>query len=169
MSRVLSRLILKPEQLAALGSVVAESTYVEMLVDGMICRLAKLKPQQFSAFLGGAMLQRKLEVLEQLGEPHIKSARRKAAFKKLMLELRDGNTERTKAVHGVWLFAIEGNTLKLDKAEATHTRRGKIAARDLEQLANRISNGFWALSDFDAKVWQRPAARRRVLRSKSRG
>lgn len=170
---VLSRQILKPDQLAALGSVVAESTYLESLVDSMIGHLARLTESQRNIILKRAMLHVKLEVLRELGDLKLKSAPRKSDFLKLISRLMAHNDERVTAVHGVWTpivrewrpgFKLSDFLVPSGDAEARHSR-GTITASRLDKLAEKISNGFWDLSDFNTKVWLRTSARKKVVRA----
>lgn len=61
--------------------------------------------------------------------------------------------------------------LPIGEAEARHSRGRKITAAMLEKLAEKISNGFWDLSEFNSKVWRHPSVKRKVVRAllKSRG
>jgi hypothetical protein len=178
----LSRITLKPEQLAALGSVVAESTYLESLVDSMIGYLAKLTDKQRNILLNKAMLNAKLEILAELGAMRLKSTRRKKVFSKIISELKSNNSERIIAVHGVWTPVLTRPAptaptrladllAPMGEAEATHSRGSKMTAGNLDKLAEKISKGFWDLSEFNSKVWIRQSVKRKMVKAllKSRG
>lgn len=171
---LMSQTILSQEQLAALGTVVAESTYLETFVDLMIGALTGLKEDKRRLLLDKAMLQAKLEILAELGAMKLKSKRRKKTFAKLIAELKANNAERVTAVHGIWLPNITADALPEQlkqlltpgSAVARHPRGPRMSATTLTKLAEKISNGKWDLVDFHTKVWATPAARRRVLRAR---
>jgi hypothetical protein len=182
--------VLDSKELAALGSVVVESTFAESLIETLISEMSKLDKGALVLFLRGAMMNTKLELLADLGKLKLRSAKRKEAFAEIISRLKHLNSERVIAVHGVWAKAIKFNAAKggtgmvtlasfsdpmnieFGPSEATHPRGGKISAKRLEALATQISDAYWDLYEFHAAVWVKPYAKRRVasaLQSKSRG
>jgi len=180
--KLLSILVLNPTELAALGSVVVESTYAESLVTTLILEMSKLKNDELTLFLRGAMMNTKLELLADLGKLKLRSTRRKAEFASIISRLKTTNSERVIAVHGFWNHTFSGKGTTLGEiasgnvsaiqgpSEATHPRGGKLSATKLDGLAKTISDAYWDLHAFYIAVWVVPFWRRReTLRSKSRG
>jgi hypothetical protein len=97
-----SKLFLKEDELASLGSVAAESAYLESIVDDGIKDISRLSDAQFEIFTGKTMLGTKLDMLSSLGELRIKSQKRKKRFREIISRLKHLNNERSQAIHGLW-------------------------------------------------------------------
>ena len=161
----MSKQVLDDAELAALGSVVVESTFAEALLDTIISHMSRLDKDELVLFLRGAMMQTKLELMADLGKLKLRSPKRKAAFAKIVSRLKHLNADRVIAVHGVWERAIKFNAAKgggmvtlasfadpsnieFGPSEAIHPRGGKISARRLDSLATQISETYWDLYEF---------------------
>lgn len=98
----LTTLIFTKEQLAALGSVVVESTACEELVETLIWNLAKLTEDQGKFFTSSINMNSRLELLSSLGKPLLRSEAKKAEFTRLISNLKEANAARNIVVHGKW-------------------------------------------------------------------
>jgi hypothetical protein len=168
--RLVSQQILTEEQLAALGSVVAESTYLESLVDIVIGRLAHLTKPQRVALLRKAMFQSKLEIMAELAEAKLKSVSRKKKFAVIVSRLKAANSTRVNAVHGIWWHTSTPLTIaQRGEAIALHPRSGqtKLAASNLMKVAEEISDVHNALFFFYAETWAAPARVRQAKRRRA--
>jgi hypothetical protein len=164
--------LLSEKQLAALGSLVVESAFLESLVDDLIQELSRLRDEQYALFTSRAMLAAKLDLLLQLGTMRLRSKRRQTKFSAIIIDLKTLNTERTTAVHGIWEPIYDKGTSDVFMtmslipiivprkvgARARHARGGKVSGLSAERLdivAQKISDGAQALRNFSAHVWTR--------------
>jgi hypothetical protein len=99
---MVSHPVLSNEHLAAIGALVVESSNLEMFLDGMLCVMLRLKKQQYDLLLDGAMMQRKLNLLHDLGTLRLRSKKRKLQLTAIIGELKQCNSQRVAAVHGIW-------------------------------------------------------------------
>jgi hypothetical protein len=171
----ISRIVLKPQQLASLGAVVAESAYLEDMVGYLIGELTRMKKEQLDLFLAKAMLHAKIELLAEIGALRLKSRRRKERFAKIISDLKANNSERVTAVHGVWVpeYPHPINSLSqlmgpFADVSAKHPRGPKMSASKLDKLADKISAGQGELLEFATKAWLNHSTKRALLRARQR-
>lgn len=93
---------------AAIGKVVTQSAGLEILLEFYLAELLGLSDKKTQSLLKGAMLERKLSLVGELGLENLRQngADEKiiAKFKKLIAEMSDQNANRVVAVHGMWLW-----------------------------------------------------------------
>ena len=150
--------ILTTEQLAAIGSVVVESTYCELEVENLIWILAGMKPEEGIHFTHGMQLQSRLDLLSQLAKERLTDEHERAEFTTLISNLKIANSERNVIVHGVWYSEAERRKLIEDgiavHPPATAFKRRlrsqplQISANAVSEVAQRIANLTFALSHF---------------------
>jgi len=99
---MLTKFMLTVEERAAIGDLVAASAWLESVVGILIEQLAKLERHAFGALVEGAMLGKKLEALQTLGDYRIESESMKEEFHSLLERARSLNSERNIVVHGQW-------------------------------------------------------------------
>lgn len=185
---------LSQKEMAAIGSVVAESAQLERSLDGHIMKITKLHQAQYEVLMGGKMLGAKIAVFKELGLLKIKSEKRRKAFIKIMDNFTHLSSERVVAVHGRWIPTggvtselVEGmfsGRLKpghLPPGIAIH-KRGKdkwfkLEAKHLDDLAEELVDGMMRLTKFWDPKWYREtekaieeaAAIRRAKRAATEG
>jgi hypothetical protein len=163
---------LSQKEMAAIGSVVAESANLERCLDGYIMKISRLNRAQYDVLVGGKMLGAKIAIFKDLGLLKIKSKKKQKGFSKTMDSLSLRNAERVVAIHGIWAPAggitselVEGmfsGKLKpnhLPPGVAIHRKgRGKwfkMEAKHLEDLAQEIVDGMGELTKFWDPKWYR--------------
>ena len=153
------------DHLAAIGSVAVESANLEELLDIILDGLLGLNTKQRDIVFEGAMMQRKLELVKELGCQKLKSQRRKLELTKIIGDLNHANQERSTAIHGTWQIAdktaLKAKVYGTGKAVATKKgRRNKpdstIEADKLIGVAERISEGAQKLAVFVTVAFFRP-------------
>lgn len=148
------------EHLAALGTVAVESSNLEELLDIIIDGLLRLKKNQMDIVLEGAMMQRKLELVKDLGRLKLKPKTQTAQITELCQiigDLNHANQERVTAIHGIWRPADKAQLINKvhGTANAIATKKGrrnqadsKLASDKLLGVAARISEGAQKLGKF---------------------
>lgn len=159
----LSREILNATQLAALGAIVAESAYLEHLIEMSISYLSKLDAKHLEVLVPKSMmLGSKINILGKLADNKLRSKKRKAEFEALINDMKNNNTERRNAVHGTWWHTVEANVI--GQPEAKHSSGGKISAEAMLKLADKISVTYWGLLDVLILNWLEPQHRKKRQR-----
>jgi hypothetical protein len=156
---------LSQKEMAAIGSVVAESAQLEMNLDSGIRYLTKLKREQYYILVGTRMLGAKIAIYKDLGLLKLKSKQKQKKFTKIMDKLAVLNSERASVVHGIWMPAggvtselvdamFSGRLKRSDMPPgmAIHKKgRGKffkIESTHLETLAQELTDGIHDLVRF---------------------
>lgn len=172
MTLMQSRRVLTEKQLAAIGSVAVESSYLESLIEGLIGQLSGLRPEVLKVFSGNAaMMGGKIEILGKLGTLKLRSKKRKHEWAKIISELKEANTERAIAIHGIWERIEPTNELRhlllgfapTGEAQAIHKNAPILPAARIDKLATRINSAYDRLWAFYVDVWH-AAWLRRFLR-----
>lgn len=151
--------------LAAIGSIVLESAYLERYIETMLYRLTRLSRPLGHPLIEKGMMDAKLEALKEICRS--KLARRPKHFAELsdiISDLRQNNTDRSIAVHGVWTPEVTYKPGLFGEAVFGPPRASKrkghqgdaimTAARAME-LAKDISDGHSALHAFSKRTWRR--------------
>lgn len=96
------REFLTNQQRAAIGDVVAESTWMEEVVAMAISVFTGVSDGSLGALLSGRMIDAKLQILESLAETDAVRPQRREGLRDLVATLRDLNKDRVTVVHGMW-------------------------------------------------------------------
>jgi hypothetical protein len=165
------------QQRAALGSVVMECANLEDRLDLMIGHLFRLSPEQLDILLGGSMLNRKLEVMRQIGKLKIKPRKRLARLIEILDKVSNLNADRVTVVHGKWgppgglyqlNWLMRGGPPPGTPAEARHKKSGKVRtvkAEDLDATAKALADCNQDLEHSWSRDIIKPYVKRRVRRS----
>jgi hypothetical protein len=157
---------LTQSEMAAIGSVVAESAQLENVLEGFIIGMTKLSQAQYDILVGARMMGAKIAIVKDLGLLKLKSEKRKKAFTKVMDKLARLNVDRVGVVHGLWRpeggvtfelvdGAMSGRITRdqVPPGIAYHRKgRGKwfkMEAKDLDGLAQELTDSISEL----IKVW----------------
>ena len=171
---LMSKRILNAEQRAALGAVVAESAYLEHLIEKTIEYLARMRAGELEILVSkNIMLGAKINILEGLALKRVKSKRRKEKLLSLTKRMKDNNTERRNAVHGIWWHTEAVGIINramgvTGEPEAKHSSGGKISAKAMMGLADKISATNRDLLVFSIENWLAPARARRLRKALSK-
>jgi hypothetical protein len=151
--------ILTKDQLASIGSVVVESTYLEGFVESLIWDLSKLTPEQGKFFTHSLGLDSRLDLLASLGKPRIRSAKKKTEFTSLISRLKTVNRERNLIVHGLWetsgagVLAVicegpENHAPATAKKRRLNSAESTLSAANIEKTSRRLGEITAELADF---------------------
>jgi hypothetical protein len=168
------------QQRAALGSIVVECAKLEDRLDIMITHLFRLSGDQYDILLGGVMLNRKLEVLRQIGKLKIKPKKRLERLIEILDKISNLNADRVTVVHGIW--GPPGGLYQLNwlirstfppgiPVEARHKKSGKVRtfkAEDLAATAKALEDANTDLEHWWSRDIVKPYVKRAVKRSKKR-
>lgn len=162
---MLSREYCDDQLLIAIGSIAAESAYLERFVETLIYRLTKLTREMGYPIVEAGMLGSKLDLLTQVGRVKLNGKEIVSTqFSDLMSRIKHANSERILAVHGVWLHEHE-NFLKaimegLSAPPVVALKRNKDGKPDtkLEKknallAAKQISDLHHDLHEFATRNW----------------
>lgn len=105
-SRLRSRMVLSESKLADIGSVAVESTYSDQMIESLIWTLSGMQPQRGKFFTSRMQVDKKLDMLSDLGKQWIVDARKLKTFTKIIVDLKIANNERNIIIHGVWRTGI---------------------------------------------------------------
>lgn len=158
-------LIFTKDQLAALGSVVIESTACEELVESLIWNLSRLTEDQGKFFTSSINMNSRLELLSSLGKPLLRSETKKTEFAKLISDLKEANGARNIVVHGKWQTDGVGILTVMQDGPEKHPpaivkkRRLNIApltrgAAEMEAIALTLASLTSELMSF-SRSWRR--------------
>ena len=134
MREMLSAMQCDEKLLAAIGAIAVESTYLERFLDTTIRKLARLSDAVARPVLAKtATMEAKLDLLRELGSIKLqKYPKRHDEFEKIIATLKNANTNRNTAIHGVWyremIFdgkGLLGYTLAAPKAVRKPLKDGK--------------------------------------------
>lgn len=171
---VLSKVVLDDPQRAALGAVVAESSYLEAQIEMWLARLARIRPEDLEILVPrSAMLGTKINILSKLGEKRLRSKKKQKEFHDIVHRITNHNTERRNSVHGTWWHTKAKGIIDAARGlrgdpEARHASGGRISAREMMKLADKISETYWDLFDFGIANWLVPARVRALKRAQSK-
>jgi hypothetical protein len=149
--------------LAAIGSIAAESAYLERFIESMLYRLTKLSREVGRPLVEKGMLDAKLTALQEVSRAKLK--RRPKRMKRLdsiISRLRTSNTDRGIAIHGVWIHEVTWapgligmptfGPPRASKRKGTHPDATMRAERAMK-LATEIYDGHKELHDFAKETW----------------
>jgi hypothetical protein len=166
--------LLRPDQLAAIGLVAAESSSLEGTVDLTLSILTGLADEECSILFGGKTLGPKLDIVKELGLRRLRSQETKKTLTAIIDLLSSLISERNAVVHGTWqpkdgfTLAYLAQMTKPAEVEAVLRRRNgsvrKVNAENLDELARRLSEAHSALFHFAMDHWIRPVVRRNARR-----
>ncbi|HTE14915.1 MAG TPA: hypothetical protein VK642_07535 [Burkholderiales bacterium] len=176
----LSISVLTKDQLAALGSIAAESTYLENLVDVVVSDVSGLNDEKLKIMIPSIMMQGKLEILKEFGLLKLKSKKLKINFSILIGELKHTNSERNQAIHGYWIdpqrgtggliSSAMGNSIQSQIGDAVaiqlrHKKTPALSSKRLEAIAVEIAATRTKLFKFWKNHWISPSIRRQIRRA----
>jgi len=154
--------------LAAIGAIAVESTYLERFVDTAIRKLSGLSDTISHAVLAKHnTMEARFDLLLELGSTKLKHApKRCAEFEQIIKALKDANSNRNTAIHGVWyremVFdgkGLLGYTLAEPKASRKPPKPGEqgstMRAETAHKVAKQISEAHYALHEFAYRTWRR--------------
>lgn len=152
--------ILTKDQLAAIGSLAIESTYLEHLVENIIWEISELEPDVGKFFTNGVQLNNRLELLNSIGRQLLKDKGEALdQFSKLISDLKIANANRNTIIHGYWTHSTK-NFLQLLRdgpekhppAIATKRRLNsepiKFSAEDIDAASKQIHELYVNLFNF---------------------
>jgi hypothetical protein len=97
-----SEAVLSKDELAGIGSVAAESTYLENAIEAMIWMLAGIDENTGTIITGNLMLMNRIDLLGKLGNYRLSDEGHKEHLKSLLTRMREAAKERNYIVHGEW-------------------------------------------------------------------
>jgi hypothetical protein len=156
---------LTEKQLASLGRIAVQSAYLEETIDRMLQALTKLDRKQMRILQPRGMFQTKLDILKSLWDLKLRTKIHKDQLNKIVEDIRNANSDRVKAIHGIWRSKSYGAIASLmnlepdGNAEAIHGSGAPLSAQKMEQLATRLENAHIALAAFYAENRIIPGAR----------
>jgi hypothetical protein len=158
-----SEIILTQEQLAAVGAVAIEATYLEQQLELVLWRLSGLDEHRGPQFTANMQFRSRVEALHVLGRMVLPTTA-DAEFQSLIRELDECGVQRNHVIHGTWI-AGAGDFLELwaDGAEkhppANAVKKPKykpaktMAATEIETVACRIAAARDRLGRFYDGHW----------------
>ncbi len=169
----LATLIFTKDQLAALGSVVVESTACEEYVESLIWNLAKLDENQGKHFTSSMQMNSRLEMLSTLGKPLLRSEKKRNELTQLISKLKTVNAARNVVVHGNWQTNGIGVLTVISDGAENHppaiVRKRRLnsapitnTAAQIKEIALDIAELTSELMDF-ARSWRRVPSLKKSL------
>ena len=164
---MLSRAFCDAQLREAVGSIAIESAYLERFIETMLYALTKLKRDMGYPIVEAGMIGSKIDLLTQVGKVKLaKRKRRLKQFTELISNIKQANTDRVTAVHGLWLPEhhnyLRMITLGQSKIPARASKRNKDGTPDTTldegraaKIAERISQLHQELHDFAEQAWPR--------------
>lgn len=164
--RILSTIYCDQTLLAHIGSIAAESAYLERYIETVLYGLTKMTREVGHVVIERTMFDGKVDLLNQIGKTKLKARPKKLArFTEIISDIKASNSERVIAVHGVWLPQSPNLTMGIIDAlrqpkRPIATKRGKLDKPDTtltseraEKVAESIYQAHLALHDFVDEVW----------------
>lgn len=152
--------------LANIGSIAAESAYLEQFVETMLYRLTKLTREMGYPIIETPMLGGKLDLLSQIVKVKLKRRKKRLAqFAKIVSDIKNSNSERITAIHGLWLPANPIPAVGIinrvrERRNAVAVKRGRLDKPDTKLTAERaakvavaIYESHVELRDFALETW----------------
>jgi hypothetical protein len=102
-----SRVVLNKDQLASIGAVATECTYLDQTVETLIWAFSGMEYEQGKFFTSTMQLDRKLDLLSDLGKLKL-PAEKLEQFTKIISDCKLANNDRNVVIHGVWASDIQG-------------------------------------------------------------
>ena len=163
--------ILNSKQKAALGSVVYECATLESTLNILILSFTNVSGDELEILIGGAMLQKKLDMLKALAKLKLKSKKKLEHLLNIIGKINALNGERVTAVHGEWgppgnMFQLSWLTTGIPPdviPEAMLKKHGKprtVKAERLEEMAADISRCHEHLREFRKAHFIKPLIKR---------
>lgn len=145
-----SETILTQQQLAAVGCVAIESTYLEQVLERFIWALAGLDEKAGIHFTHKLSVGPRIDLLRELVLSKL-DAQYRDEFGALIGRLKESNERRNTIVHGAWITTVS-NVMVLwrdgpEKYDPALARRRRIGKPDLEFSAVEVIKVAEALSD----------------------
>jgi hypothetical protein len=163
---LISRIFLSTDQLAAIGSIAVESSYLEDYIEELIRRIAHFDDDLASVFMPKSMMRNKIIILKLLASRNLKRKKKKAKFIDNLLDrIATANSDRVSAIHGIWEpiagkptglinYLLMPPSAKLPVAK--HQKKGKsqlLHSSRLEGIATTISDLHQQLYTFASDEW----------------
>jgi hypothetical protein len=184
LARMQVRDFLSQQEMAAIGSVVAESQ-LENNLDSGIRYLTKLSTDQYDIVVGTRMLGAKIVIFKELGLLKLKSKKKRKEFSLIMDRLAELNSERAIVVHGIWMPAggvtadlvdgmFSGRLKRKDMPPgmAIHkkgrARYFKFESKHLETLAQELTDGIHDLAKFWDPKWYKETEKKTAAAAAAR-
>lgn len=101
MKKMQSEIVLRDDELRAIGCVVLESTYLETLIDLLIKELCCLDERDYRLLIEGAQLKTKLDLLREITRARIKPEFIKQ-HERLFGDISAQIANRNRIIHGRW-------------------------------------------------------------------
>jgi len=169
---------LTDKQLAAIGRIAVNSAQIDMWVDIVLSYVTGLTEDQLKVIQPQAMLGTKLDVLSTLGKQKLKSKKRQMEFDKIISAIKQTNSHRVTAIHGIWQRE-NGNTLSsilmgaAPDGKSKAIRKGSkqpivLKADKLDAIADEMQEQPRILMRFFMEVWIKPAARKSVAKARAK-
>jgi len=135
--------------LAAIGSIVLESAYLEATITQLLNLLAQLDEQTSRVFISKrVMLDRKMQIVRELAEFRLPPDQCKK-LKEIIDRLTKTNSARTLAVHGIWRIEIYAppflGPFAFQPTARKPDRRDHLTPQKAHQIAQQISDDRWQL------------------------
>ena len=151
---MISKQFLTDDQLASIGSVAIESTYLEVQLEQVLWKLAGMDEAYGVHFTSNMQMNSRIELIWTLGQQRFpEGSEARKDFKSLVEEIRAANVERNTIIHGYWMVeASDWRAYRAWKSKDEQTRTPAIAekrrvgkepirlsAADIEAVAETIS------------------------------
>lgn len=149
--------VLNKDQLASIGAVAVECTYLDSFVEAIIWSICQLDIKQGKFFTSMMQLDKKLDLLSDLGKQKLTEAKIKE-FTEIISYCKLANNDRNTIIHGTWISADAGLAPLLFPDD---TRKGAMAikrrlrsealtfsADKVDAVAARLSNAITRLFNF---------------------
>ena len=158
-----SEIILTRDQLAAVGAVAIECTYLEQQLELVIWRLSGLDEYRGPQFTANMQFKSRVEAFQALGRMVLPETV-DADFQSLIRELHECAIQRNHVIHGTWVAGADeileiwadgaethppANAVKKPKYKPAQT----MAATDIETVACRIATARERLGRFYEEHW----------------
>jgi hypothetical protein len=146
---------------AAIGRIAVESAYLENLVEILILKLLRVRPEIGSVLLERGMLDYKLTALAKIGEKLLShEAARQMELAKIISDIRINNDQRTTAIHGRWVNITLSDLASSAKRNpraikwiGSGPKRKEVDINEAIALSVKIENSASVLWSFAEKVW----------------
>jgi len=163
MRRMISTSACDEKLLAAIGSIAAESAYLERDIETMLYKLTKLPREIGQSIIEKPMMDAKTDLLRAVATAKLKRRPKKVQrLEELVSKIKHCNTDRVTAIHGIWTRQITRSPSggrQFGPASATKRTKGgserNLPASRAQKVALDISEAHWDLYDFAEETWPR--------------
>jgi hypothetical protein len=158
-----SEIVLTQEQLAVVGAVAIECTYLEQQLEAVVWRLSGLDEHRGPQFTANMQLKSRIETVQALGRMVLPETA-DADFQALLRELHECAVQRNHVIHGTWIAGTDeflqlwadgaekhppANAVKKPKNKPPRT----MSATEIETVACRIARAREWLGRFYDTHW----------------